>query len=114
MNTRHQARSWKLATRVDNPEHIGLSFETDAAERLNLDLTFGEAAAVFMRLAKAKEEGDGSLTVEHNGRRYELEMPEGELSILWAQLGKLISANGSLIAEQHGPDRVRSLLGKIE
>lgn len=104
-------RSWSLSVDADNPEHIGLGFETEGQREFSASLSLAEASALFMRLSKLKEAGQNNLVVEHRGQSYDLEMPEGELEILWAHLGKFLGANVMLIAQRHGPDRVRALLG---
>ncbi|HEY0139198.1 MAG TPA: hypothetical protein VGB85_34155 [Nannocystis sp.] len=107
----NQVRSWRLSIDADDLEHIGLAFLAEGEAEFAASLSIAEASALFMRLSKLKEEGQNSLVVEHSGQRYNLEMPEGELEILWAHLGQRLGSNAMLIAQRHGPDRVRALLG---
>lgn len=104
-------RSWSLSVDANDLEHIGLAFLADDESEFSASLSLAEASALFMRLSELKETGQNGLVVEHSGQRYELEMPEGELEILWAHLGNRLGGNAMLIAQRHGPDRVRALLG---
>lgn len=104
-------RSWSLSVDANDLEHIGLAFKREEECEFSARFSLAEASAFFMQLSALKEAGQNSLLVEHSGQRYTLEMTEGELEILWAHLGNRLAANAMLIAQRHGPDRVRTLLG---